>query len=44
MNREIQRGDSLMADEYPAFVIWEKGINHTGNNGLARKLVDLVVA
>jgi len=41
MMREIKIGDRLVGDGHPAYVIGEIGINHNGDLGIAKKLIDV---
>lgn len=43
MTREIKIGDRLVGDGQPAFVIAEIGINHNGDLGIARQMIDAAV-
>ena len=40
MTREIKIGNKLIGDGHPAYVIAEAGINHNGDLGLAKQLID----
>jgi N-acetylneuraminate synthase len=43
MTREIKIGNKLVGDGHPAYVIAEAGINHNGDLGLAKQMVDAAV-
>jgi N-acetylneuraminate synthase len=43
MTREIKLGDRLVGDGHPAFIIAEIGINHNGDLGIARQMIDAAV-
>jgi N-acetylneuraminate synthase len=43
MSRTIQLGDRLVGDDQPTFVIAEIGINHNGDLGIVRRLIDVAV-
>lgn len=43
MTREIKIGDRLVGDGQPAFVIAEIGINHNGDLGTAKQMIDAAV-
>ena len=43
MTREIKIGNKLVGDDHPAYVIAEAGINHNGDLGLAKQMVDAAV-
>jgi N-acetylneuraminate synthase len=43
MTREIKLGDRLVGDGYPAFIIAEIGINHNGDLGIAKQMIDAAV-
>ena len=38
---EVKIGNTLVGDGYPCFIIAEIGINHNGDLGLAKKLIDV---
>ena len=40
MAREIKFGNRMMGDGHPAYVIAEVGINHNGDLGVAKKIID----
>jgi len=43
MTREIKIGNRLVGDGYPAYVIAEIGINHNGDLGIAKQMIDAAV-
>jgi N-acetylneuraminate synthase len=43
MTREIKIGDRLVGDGQPAYVIAEIGINHNGEIGIAKQMIDAAV-
>lgn len=43
MAREIRIGDRTVGDGYPAYVIAEIGINHNGDLGIAKQMIDAAV-
>ena len=43
MTREIKLGDRMVGDGHPAFIIAEIGINHNGDLGIARQMIDAAV-
>lgn len=43
MTREIKLGDRMLGDGYPAYVIAEIGINHNGDLGIAKQMIDAAV-
>ena len=43
MTREVKIGNKLVGDGHPAFVIAEVGINHNGNIGIAKQMIDAAV-
>ena len=43
MIREISLGGRFVGDGHPVYIIAEIGINHNGNLGLAKKLIDAAV-
>jgi N-acetylneuraminate synthase len=43
MAREIRIGNRMVGDGYPAYVIAEIGINHNGDLGIARQMIDAAV-
>jgi len=43
MTREIKIGNKLVGDGHPAYVIAEAGINHNGDLGIARQMIDAAV-
>jgi N-acetylneuraminate synthase len=38
---EVKIGNKLVGDDHPCFIIAEIGINHNGDIGIAKKLIDL---
>ena len=44
MNRAVRIGKSLIGRGYPVFVIAEAGVNHNGDLGLARQLIDVAIS
>jgi len=40
---EVRLGNVLVGDDHPCFVIAEIGINHNGDVGIAKKLIDVAV-
>jgi N-acetylneuraminate synthase len=40
MAREIKIGNRLVGDGYPTYIIAEIGINHNGDLGIAKKMID----
>ena len=40
MKREIKIGDRLVGDGHPTYIVGEIGINHNGEMGIAKKLID----
>ena len=40
MTREIKIGDRLVGDGHPAYLIAEIGINHNGDLGIAKQMID----
>jgi len=44
MTREMKIGNRMIGDDHPAYVIAEIGINHNGDVGLAKKMIDAAVA
>src|SRR4051794_36447963 len=40
MNNSIRIGNRLVGDHQPCFIIAEIGINHNGDLGVAKKLID----
>jgi len=44
MTREMKIGSRMIGDDHPAYVIAEIGINHNGDVGLAKKMIDAAVA
>ena len=43
MTREIKIGNRMVGDGYPAYVIAEIGINHNGDLGIAKQMIDAAV-
>ena len=43
MAREIRLGKRLVGDGYPTYIIAEVGINHNGDVGIAKKIIDAAV-
>lgn len=43
MTREIKIGDHLVGDGHPAYLIAEIGINHNGDLGIAKQMIDAAV-
>ena len=43
MTREIKIGNKIVGDGYPAYVIAEIGINHNGDLGIAKQMIDAAV-
>ena len=43
MTREVRIGNKLVGDGHPAFVIAEIGINHNGDLGIAKQMIDAAV-
>jgi N-acetylneuraminate synthase len=43
MARETRIGDRMVGDGYPAYVIAEVGINHNGDLGIAKQMIDAAV-
>jgi N-acetylneuraminate synthase len=43
MTREIKIGNRMVGDGYPAYIIAEIGINHNGDLGIARQMIDAAV-
>src|SRR5919106_3257243 len=43
MTREIRIGDRMVGDGHPAFLIAEIGINHNGDIGIAKQMIDAAV-
>jgi N-acetylneuraminate synthase len=43
MTREIKLGDRLVGDGHPALIIAEIGINHNGDLGIAKQMIDAAV-
>lgn len=43
MTREIKLGDRLVGDNHPAFIIAEIGINHNGDLGITKQMIDAAV-
>ena len=44
MNKVVRIGKSLIGRGYPVFVIAEAGVNHNGDLGLARQLIDVAIS
>ena len=43
MTREIKLGNKMVGDGHPAYVIAEIGINHNGDIGIAKQMIDAAV-
>lgn len=43
MTREIKLGDRMIGDGHPAYIIAEIGINHNGDLGIAKQMIDAAV-
>src|SRR4030067_2584924 len=43
MARELRIGNRMVGDRHPTFVIAEIGINHNGDLGIARQMIDAAV-
>lgn len=43
MTREIKIGKRMVGDGYPAYIIAEIGINHNGELGIAKQMIDAAV-
>jgi N-acetylneuraminate synthase len=43
MTREMKIGNKLVGDGYPTYVIAEIGINHNGDVGIAKQMIDAAV-
>jgi N-acetylneuraminate synthase len=43
MTREIQLGNKMIGDGHPSYVIAEIGINHNGDLGIAKQMIDAAV-
>jgi N-acetylneuraminate synthase len=43
MTREIKLGNRMVGDGHPAYVIAEIGINHNGDLGIAKQMIDAAV-
>jgi N-acetylneuraminate synthase len=43
MTRELKIGDRMIGDGHPAYVIAEIGINHNGDLGVAKQMIDAAV-
>ena len=43
MTREIQIGDKMVGDGHPTYITAEIGINHNGDLGIAKRLIDVAV-
>ncbi|HUE99166.1 MAG TPA: N-acetylneuraminate synthase family protein [Anaerolineales bacterium] len=43
MSREIKIGDRMVGDGHPAYIIAEIGINHNGDLGVAKQMIDAAV-
>ena len=43
MIREIKIGNRMVGDGYPAYIIAEIGINHNGDLGIAKQMIDAAV-
>ena len=42
-NKTVQIGNRVVGDNQPCYVIAEIGINHNGDLGVAKKLIDVAV-
>ena len=43
MTREVKLGNKMVGDGHPAYVIAEIGINHNGDIGIAKQMIDAAV-
>jgi N-acetylneuraminate synthase len=43
MSREIKIGNRMVGDSHPAYIIAEIGINHNGDLGIAKKMIDAAI-
>ena len=43
MSREIKIGSRTVGDGHPAYIIAEIGINHNGDIGIAKQMIDAAV-
>src|SRR5512133_883092 len=43
MTREVKLGNKMVGDGHPAYVIAEIGINHNGDIGIAKQIIDAAV-
>jgi N-acetylneuraminate synthase len=43
MAREIKIGDRMVGDDHPAYVVAEIGINHNGDVGIAKQMIEAAV-
>lgn len=43
MTRELKLGDRMIGDGHPAYIIAEIGINHNGDLGIAKQMIDAAV-
>lgn len=43
MTRELKLGDRMVGDGHPAYIVAEIGINHNGDLGIARQMIDAAV-
>jgi N-acetylneuraminate synthase len=43
MSRELKFGDRMVGDGHPAYIIAEIGINHNGDLGIAKQMIDAAV-
>ena len=43
MIREIKIGNRMVGDGHPAYIIAEIGINHNGDLGIAKQMIDAAV-
>jgi len=43
MDNTVKIGEKIIGKDYPVFIIAEIGINHNGDVGLAKKLIDVAV-
>jgi N-acetylneuraminate synthase len=43
MTREIKLGNKIIGDGHPTYIIAEIGINHNGDLGIAKQMIDAAV-
>jgi N-acetylneuraminate synthase len=43
MTRELKLGDRMVGDGHPSYIVAEIGINHNGDLGIARQMIDAAV-